>query len=122
VIIKALCQPLNRWAEPDNNISKGECIVNNQERETHVSYKFPDGFWWGSAASATQTEGASNVDGKGKNIWDHWFELEPNRFFDGVGPENTSQFYYKYKEDIALMKQIGHNSFRMSISWARLFP
>ena len=96
--------------------------MNNQERETHVEYKFPDGFWWGSAASATQTEGASDVDGKGKNIWDHWYELEPNRFFDGVGPEKTSQFYYKYKEDIALMKQIGHNSFRMSISWARLFP
>ena len=83
MIKKALCQPLNCWAEPDNNISKGECIVNNQERETHVSYKFPDGFWWGSAASATQTEGASNVDGKGKNIWDHWYELKPNRFFDG---------------------------------------
>lgn len=87
-----------------------------------IEYSFPEGFWWGSAASATQTEGAADVDGKGKNIWDHWYEVEPNRFFDGVGPEDTSQFYYKYKEDIALMKKLGHNSFRMSISWSRMFP
>ncbi len=87
-----------------------------------IDYQFPEGFWWGSAASATQTEGAADVDGKGKNIWDHWYEVEPNRFFNGVGPEKTSQFYYKYKEDIALMKEIGHNSFRMSISWSRMFP
>ncbi|MBM7692073.1 6-phospho-beta-glucosidase [Peribacillus deserti] len=87
-----------------------------------IQYRFPDGFWWGSAASATQTEGAADIDGKGKNIWDHWYEAEPNRFFEGVGPQDTSQFYYKYKEDITLMKEIGHNSFRMSISWSRLIP
>ncbi|MGN1385860.1 MAG: glycoside hydrolase family 1 protein [Bacillus sp. (in: firmicutes)] len=87
-----------------------------------ITYRFPENFWWGSAASATQTEGAADVDGKGKNIWDHWFEKEPNRFFNGVGPDKTSQFYTKYKEDIALMKEIGHNSFRMSISWSRMFP
>jgi len=87
-----------------------------------IQYKFPDNFWWGSSASATQTEGAADVDGKGKNIWDYWYEVEPNRFFGGVGPENTSQFYTKYKEDIRLMKEIGHNSFRLSISWARLIP
>lgn len=87
-----------------------------------LRYRFPKDFWWGSSASATQTEGAADVDGKGKNIWDHWYEVQPNRFFNGVGPENTSQFYYKYKEDIKLMKEIGHNSFRMSISWSRLIP
>lgn len=87
-----------------------------------LQYRFPDGFWWGSAASATQTEGAACIDGKGKNIWDHWFEIEPDRFYQGIGPEKTSQFYYKYKEDISLMKEIGHNSFRMSISWSRLIP
>jgi 6-phospho-beta-glucosidase len=87
-----------------------------------TKYRFPDGFWWGSAASGPQTEGAADVDGKGKNIWDHWYELEPTRFFDGVGPSKTSQFYYKYKEDIQLMKELGHNSFRMSITWSRLIP
>jgi len=87
-----------------------------------VQYKFPEGFWWGSATSATQIEGAANEGRKGKNIWDHWYESEPNRFFDNVGPESTSDFYHLYKEDIQLMKEIGHNTFRMSISWSRLIP
>jgi 6-phospho-beta-glucosidase len=87
-----------------------------------IKYKFPEGFWWGSATSATQIEGASHEDGKGINIWDYWYEQEPNRFFDGIGPEKTSDFYHRYKEDIQLMKETGHNSFRFSISWSRLIP
>lgn len=87
-----------------------------------IHYKFPKDFWWGSATSATQIEGATDEGGKGKNIWDHWYEKEPNRFFDNVGPESTSDFYHRYKEDIQLMKEIGHNTFRMSISWSRLIP
>ncbi|MFD2211218.1 glycoside hydrolase family 1 protein [Virgibacillus halophilus] len=87
-----------------------------------MEYKFPEGFWWGSATSATQIEGAANEGGKGENIWDHWFQTEPNRFFENVGPETTSDFYHWYKTDIQLMKEIGHNSFRMSISWSRLIP
>jgi 6-phospho-beta-glucosidase len=85
-------------------------------------YKFPTNFWWGSAASATQMEGAANEGGKGENIWDHWYKTEPDRFFEGVGPETTSDFYHQYKEDIKRMKETGHNSFRFSISWARLIP
>lgn len=85
-------------------------------------YTFPNDFWWGSAASATQTEGAAAMDGKGKNIWDYWYEQEPNRFFQQVGPSEASRFYEAYQADIALMKELGHNSFRMSISWSRLMP
>ncbi|PRY83334.1 glycoside hydrolase family 1 protein [Alkalibacterium olivapovliticus] len=86
-----------------------------------VEYQFPKDFWWGSAASATQMEGSKNGV-SGETIWDHWFQTEPNRFFEGVGPDNTSDFYNRYKEDIKNMKTIGHNSFRLSISWARLIP
>ncbi|CDQ38826.1 MULTISPECIES: glycoside hydrolase family 1 protein [Virgibacillus] len=87
-----------------------------------VNYQFPQGFWWGSATSATQIEGAANEDGKAKNIWDHWYEQEPHRFFDNVGPSKTSDFYHTYKDDIQLMKEIGHNTFRISLSWSRLMP
>ncbi|QTN10640.1 glycoside hydrolase family 1 protein [Mammaliicoccus vitulinus] len=83
-----------------------------------TKYVFPEGFWWGSAASATQTEGTKSF--KDETIWDKWYEEEPNRFFDGVGPYQTSDFYHKFEEDIKLMKETGHNSFRLSISWARL--
>ncbi|OQP06106.1 6-phospho-beta-glucosidase [Geobacillus sp. 46C-IIa] len=93
-----------------------------QQSKQPITYRFPAGFWWGSAASATQMEGAANEGGKGKNIWDYWYEKEPYRFFNGVGPATTSDFYHRYKEDIALMKEIGHNSFRFSISWSRLIP
>lgn len=84
--------------------------------------KFPDNFYFGSATSATQCEGAYNRDGKGLNIWDLWSNTEPNRFFNGVLSYDTSTFYDNYKEDIKLLKEIGHNSFRTSISWSRLFP
>ncbi|WP_163654835.1 glycoside hydrolase family 1 protein [Listeria sp. PSOL-1] len=87
-----------------------------------MKYVFPQNFFWGSAASGPQMEGAAAVDGRKPSIWDHWYNIEPERFFDQVGPENTSNFYYQYKEDIALMKQLGHNSFRTSIQWTRLIP
>jgi len=85
-------------------------------------YKFPEGFWWGSASSAPQSEGASCEDGKGMNIYDFWYEKEPERFYDKIGPDVTADFYHRYREDIQLMKELGHNSFRTSISWARLIP
>ena len=54
--------------------------------------KFPDNFYFGSATSATQCEGAYNRDGKGLNIWDLWSNTEPNRFFNGVAvPQLLSQ-------------------------------
>ena len=87
-----------------------------------TNYQFPNNFWWGSAASGPQTEGRVAGDGKGENIFDYWFSQEPEKFFDQVGPEKTSQVYTKYKEDVQLMKQTGHNSFRTSIQWSRLIP
>lgn len=87
-----------------------------------MDYQFPDGFLWGAAASATQTEGAADRDGKAMNIWDYWYQIEPERFFDEIGPEQTSMFYDRYVEDIANMKKTGFNSFRTSLSWARLIP
>jgi 6-phospho-beta-glucosidase len=81
-------------------------------------YRFPDGFFWGAAASGPQTEGT-----KGKchrSIWDSWFASQPQRFFQQIGPQNVCETYTKYKEDVALMKQLGFNSFRTSIQWSRL--
>ncbi|MDO5026250.1 MAG: glycoside hydrolase family 1 protein [Tissierellia bacterium] len=83
---------------------------------------FPEGFLWGSATSATQSEGASDRGGKKQNIWDYWYEKEPYKFTGRIGPKDTSGFYDNYKEDIKLLKKTGHNSFRTSISWSRLIP
>lgn len=87
-----------------------------------MSIQFPENFWWGSAASGPQTEGRYENDGKGESIWDYWYQIEPEKFFNSVGPDKASRVYAKYREDIQLMKQTGHNSFRTSIQWSRLIP
>ena len=84
-----------------------------------VKYEFPENFWWGSAASGPQTEGVYPGDGKGESLWDYWYEAEPEKFFNQVGPDKASRVYRKYPEDIQLMKATGHNSFRTSIQWSR---
>ena len=87
-----------------------------------MKYVFPDNFWWGSASSAPQTEGETLSFGKSATIWDQWFKEQPTRFHNGVGPADTSTFYKNWKQDIALLKELNHNTFRTSISWARLIP
>lgn len=58
-------------------------MTKTELKTEQIQYCFPKSFWWGSAASATQTEGAADEGGKGKNIWDHWYEKEPTGFLTG---------------------------------------
>lgn len=87
-----------------------------------MNCRFPDNFWWGTATSATQSEGRKPGDGKGDNIWDYASHHFNERFFDGVTSDDTSSFYQHYREDIQRAKDIGLNSFRTSLSWSRLIP
>ncbi|MEG0553389.1 MAG: glycoside hydrolase family 1 protein, partial [Carnobacterium sp.] len=83
---------------------------------------FPDHFLWGAAASAPQTEGAASIDGKSATTWDKWFEMNPEKFEGHIGPKDTSNVYEQYLEDVQLMEDMNLNSYRTSISWARLLP
>jgi len=83
-----------------------------------IKYKFPENFWWGAATSGPQIEGRFNK--KHANIFDHWFDIEKDAFFNGIGPNVASNFYNSYKEDIKLMADIGLDSLRTSIQWTRL--
>ena len=83
-----------------------------------IKHKFPENFWWGSATSGPQSEGDFNKPHK--NIFDYWYEIEPEAFFDRVGPNIASNFYNSYKEDLSKLKEIGLNSLRTSIQWTRL--
>ena len=96
--------------------------------------EFPKGFLWGGAIAANQAEGAYNKDGKGlsptdiipmgkerfevffgkKNPFEHEFSYYPSH--EGI------DFYHRYKEDIALFKEMGFNCLRTSVAWARIFP
>ncbi|KAK0112679.1 hypothetical protein ONS95_014418 [Cadophora gregata] len=78
-------------------------------------------FYWGYATAATQVEGAWNVDGKGKSIWDQ-FAHTPGKVKDGSTPDEAVLSYYKTKEDVALMKSYGVTGYRFSLSWARIIP
>ncbi len=79
-------------------------------------------FYFGSATSAPQSEGAHDAEHKAQDIWDLWYGLEPYKFHGGVGPADTSTFIEHWREDIALLHETGQNSFRTSISWSRLLP
>jgi len=80
----------------------------------------PD-FLWGSATASYQVEGAWDRDGRQKSIWDT-FSQTPGHVFENETGNVADDFYDKYPEDINLLKSLGFNSFRMSISWSRIYP
>lgn len=108
-----------------------------------MGYKFPENFLWGGATSANQIEGAYLEDGKGWSTADTFvynkdfknpkhsmlkqmskedvhFAMEDK---EGHYPKrNGIDFYHHYKEDIALFAEMGFTTYRMSISWPRIFP
>lgn len=84
--------------------------------------RFPKDFVWGSSTSGPQTEGRVAGDGKGDNLWDYWFQVEPNRYYNGIGSDKTSTFYENWERDIELLLETGHTVFRTSIQWSRIFP
>ena len=91
-------------------------------REDKHMIKFPKNFLWGTSTSGPQTEGHFAGDGKGDNLWDYWYQVEPHRFRFQEGPGLTSTFYENWEEDIELLVETGHTAFRTSIQWSRIFP
>lgn len=82
---------------------------------------FPPGFTFGTASSAYQYEGAVNEGQRGPTIWDT-LASRPGRVIDFSNADVAVDHYHRYKEDVDLMKDIGVDAYRFSISWARIFP
>lgn len=80
---------------------------------------FPDDFLFGVATASYQIEGAWNEDGKGENIWDHFVHHNASLIKNKDNGDIACDSYHKYKEDIALAKELGVNHYRFSISWSR---
>ena len=84
-------------------------------------YPFPDGFQWGTATAAYQIEGAFNEDDRSLSIWDT-FSHQPGKTFGGDNGDIACDHYHRMEQDIALMAELGHQTYRFSISWSRVIP
>ena len=80
---------------------------------------FPKGFMWGVATAAYQIEGAWNEDGKGESVWDAYCH-NTDIVLNGDTGDVACDHYHRYKEDVAIMKEMGLHSYRFSISWPKI--
>lgn len=85
------------------------------------TYKFPEGFVWGTATASYQVEGAVREDGRGESIWDRYCHI-PGNVANGDTGDRACDHYHRYREDIKLMKDMGIRAYRFSIAWPRVFP
>ncbi|XP_017770833.1 PREDICTED: myrosinase 1-like isoform X2 [Nicrophorus vespilloides] len=97
-------------------------IFGNSRGEPLSNYTFPDDFKFGVATASYQVEGAWNLNGKGENVWDRYTHTHPEKIVDGSTGDIACDSYHKYKEDVALCKELGVDFYRFSISWSRLLP
>ncbi|KAI3693349.1 hypothetical protein L6452_33184 [Arctium lappa] len=92
------------------------------DRDDIKRQDFPNNFLFGVATSAHQVEGAWNADGKGLSIWDCFALRNPDKIDGGANACVTVDNYSRMKEDVQLLKKMGVNSYRFSISWPRILP
>ncbi|MFF4844639.1 GH1 family beta-glucosidase [Streptomyces collinus] len=85
------------------------------------SVTFPPAFLWGAATSAYQIEGAVREDGRTPSIWDT-FSHTPGRTIGGDTGDIAVDHYHRYRDDVALMADLGLNAYRFSVSWSRVQP
>jgi beta-glucosidase len=83
--------------------------------------RFPDGFLWGTATAAYQIEGAHDADGRAPSIWDT-FAHTPGKVRDGDTGDVACDHYHRFRDDVALMAELGLDAYRFSVSWPRVLP
>ncbi len=84
------------------------------------TFTFPEDFVWGTATAAYQVEGAWNEGGKGRSVWDTY--TNDLNFAGGENANVAIDQYHRYREDVALMSEMGIQSYRFSVAWARVLP
>ena len=82
---------------------------------------FPDGFLWGAATAAHQIEGSPMDDGAGPSIWTR-FAHTPGMTLNGDTGDVACDHYRRWKDDVKLMRELGLQAYRVSVSWSRIHP
>ncbi|GGU97044.1 beta-glucosidase [Streptomyces litmocidini] len=82
---------------------------------------FPSDFEFGTATSAYQIEGATEEDGRGPSIWDA-FARRGGAVLDGSSGDNACDHYHRHREDVALLADLGVDTYRFSVAWPRIQP
>ncbi len=82
---------------------------------------FPEKFQWGVATASYQIEGSPYRAGGGRSVWDMFCE-RPGAISDGTNGDAACDHFNRYREDAALMKELGIPNYRLSISWPRVMP
>jgi beta-glucosidase len=98
-----------------------ETIKDAEERATLRRLAFPERFVWGTATASYQIEGAVAEGGRTPSIWDT-FSHTPGKVFGGDTGDVAADHYHRYRDDVALMSELGVNSYRFSVSWSRVIP
>ncbi|XP_021822639.1 beta-glucosidase 13-like [Prunus avium] len=83
---------------------------------------FPEGFIFGVGSASYQYEGAAKEGGRGPSIWDTFTHKYPEKINDSSNGDIAVDQYHRYKEDVEIMKNMGWDAYRFSISWSRLLP
>jgi len=83
--------------------------------------RFEKNFIFGLATASYQIEGAATEDGRSPSIWDTFCKT-PGKVYGGHTGDVACDHYHRYKEDVEILKEIGVNTYRFSISWSRIFP
>jgi beta-glucosidase len=82
---------------------------------------FPSGFVWGVATASYQIEGGVRADGRGPSIWDT-FSHTPGRVLNGDTGDVACDHYFRWRDDVALLRELGVGAYRFSIAWPRILP
>jgi len=88
---------------------------------TAQSLEFPQDFLWGSATASFQIEGATSSDGRTDSIWDEFCRV-PGAIVNGDDGTIAADHYHRYRDDVALMKNLNLDAYRFSVAWPRVRP
>ncbi|XP_018573208.1 myrosinase 1-like isoform X3 [Anoplophora glabripennis] len=99
------------------------CLIAISIAQDETNNKFfPEDFLFGAATASYQVEGAWDEDGKGENIWDRFTHSYPELIANNDTGDVACDSYHKYKEDVAMLKELGVDFYRFSLSWSRILP